>query len=63
MNFANHSEHGVDIEKYIRALPEEDQERYRELNRKERAMNLMPSSPFQSAGEISKSAGETEGKK
>jgi len=25
LNFANHGQHGVDIEKYIRALPEDEQ--------------------------------------
>ena len=31
MNFANHSFHGVSIDKYIRALPEEEQEKYKDL--------------------------------
>ena len=28
LNFSNHGQHGVDIEKYIRALPKEEQRPY-----------------------------------
>jgi hypothetical protein len=28
LNFSNHGQHGVDIDKYIRALPEEEQRPY-----------------------------------
>ena len=31
-NFANHSQHGVDIEKYIQAWPEEEREKVRQEN-------------------------------
>jgi hypothetical protein len=39
LNFANHGQHGVDIEKYIRALPEDEQlpyllnEKYKEARK------------------------------
>lgn len=35
-NFANHNQHGINIEKYIRALPQEEQEKYQ--NAKEHKM-------------------------
>lgn len=31
-NFANHTQHGVDIEKYIQAWPEEEREKVRQEN-------------------------------
>jgi hypothetical protein len=34
MNFANHSQHGVDIEKYLKAWPEEEREKVRQRNQK-----------------------------
>jgi hypothetical protein len=35
MNFANHSQHGVDIEKYLKAFPEEERELLRQRSREE----------------------------
>jgi hypothetical protein len=32
MNFANHSQHGADIEKYLKAWPEEERETVRQRN-------------------------------
>jgi hypothetical protein len=37
LNFSNHGQHGVDIEKYIRALPEEEQRPYLLLERYKKA--------------------------
>ena len=42
LNFSNHGQHGVDIDKYIRALPEEEQRPYliRERYKKARKVAL-----------------------
>jgi hypothetical protein len=35
MNFANHSQHGVNIEKYLKAFPEEEREQLRQKSRED----------------------------
>ena len=64
LNFSNHGEHGVDIGKYIRALPEEEQRPYllREREKLKRNIYLELSAELNRTKELRKPKGKKDEK-